>query len=142
MATDFGLLWRVALIAILREDATLKAVFSDPLKVYDSVPQDLAVPYIRVGDDLIKDYGDKTEAGMEIFCGIHFFDGSPTQRGQKRINLAQARVYELLHERPTVGDTQILLSGRPVYLIRFQDRTVRNVDGCNWHGIDRYRILV
>jgi hypothetical protein len=138
VATDYGLLWRIALLGVLKADTILQGWIGNPARVYDNVPQGSVGPYIRLGDDLVLDYGDKTAAGQEFTTTIHTFDGSPNQRGQERLNQIQGRIYALLHEREQL----IQVGDRSVYLIRFIDRITRNLDGTNWHGIDRYRVLV
>jgi hypothetical protein len=138
MAIDYGLAWRRALLGILSQDAELKVLLRDPVPVFDNIPQDTAYPYIRIGDDFISDYGRKDRTGQEITTTIHTFDGSPTKRGQLRVNQIQARYYDLLHERELVID----VGDRVAYLIRFKDRVTRNLDGTSWHGIDRFRVLV
>jgi hypothetical protein len=138
MPTDFGLAWRTALIALLSTDSTMQTLLGNPCRIYDNVPKGTPTPYIRLGDDVIVDYGDKDEAGQEFTSTIHFYDQSPTKRGQHGMNAIQARVYELLHECSPI----IVSGGRSTYLVRFIDRIVRNTDGTNWHGIDRYRVLI
>lgn len=138
MAIDRQLAWRKALLRLLADDTEMKALVGSPARIFDNVPKGTITPYIRIGDDLTADFGTKTESGQEFLSTIHTYDASPTERGQERLNLVQARIYAILHERPqvvVVGDTN-------AYLIRFVDRVVRNEDGTNWHGIDRYRILV
>jgi Protein of unknown function (DUF3168) len=138
VASDYGLLYRIALLGLLKADTVLQGLVGVPPRIYDDIPQGTVTPYIRLGDDLVLDYGDKSLGGQEFTSSIHTFDGSPTQRGQERLNRIQGRIYELLHEREQL----IQVGDRNVYLIRFLDRITRNLDGTNWHGIDRYRVLI
>ena len=138
MGTDYHLPWRRALLRILSDDTDMQKLVGNPARIFDNVPKNTVTPYIRLGEDLISDFGTKTETGQEFLSTIHTYDMSPTERGQERLNLVQSRIYSLLHERSQV----VIVGDTNAYLIRFVDRIVRNEDGTNWHGIDRYRILV
>jgi hypothetical protein len=136
---DFTLPLRALLVSTFRTDAALVSLMglaAAPARVYDNVPAEEAFPYVRVGDELVTDYGDKSDPGQEFLESIHFFDRSPASRGQKIVNQLQARVYSLLHEK------RMTVTGGEAYLIRFVNQRVLTDDGLMWHGVSTYRFLL
>jgi len=138
---DFTIPLRAALIARFSADAGLLALIKADggvPRIWDSVPPEEVFPYIRLGDDSFSDYGDKSEPGQENYSNFHIFDRNPKSgyRGQKNVNLIQARLYALLHEK------QMDVEGGQAYLIRFSSQRVLTDDGLMWHGISRYRFLI
>lgn len=131
---DFTLPLRATLLSLFTADAPLTVLIGT--RVYDAVPQETAFPYIRLGDQIITDYGDKSEPGQQFVETFHIFDRSPANRGQKSVNQIQARLYLLLHEK------QIAVSGGQAYLVRFEDQRVLTDDGLMWHGTSSYRFLL
>jgi len=135
---DFTLPLRAALLTLITADATMIALIGTPLpvRVFDYVPQETPFPYLRVGDDAVTDWGDKTTPGQQFLQSFHIFDRTPANRGQKKVNEIQARLYALLHEQ------QVTVTGGTAYLVRFDDQRALTDDGLMWHGISRYRFLL
>lgn len=142
---DFTLPLRAALITAFSADAALILLIGNPpgspVRIHDGVPPEQVFPYIRLGDDSIGDYGDKSEPGQEFFSNFHIFDrNTPSTkggyRGQKVVNQIQARLYAILHEK------QLTIDGGQAYLVRFSSQRAMSDDGLMWHGISRYRFLL
>ena len=136
MATDYTVSVRSRLVSLFSQDPTLQGFIGAPGRVFDNVPAKTPFPYLRVGDADITDFGTKTEPGQEFNLDVHVLDRSSPDRGQKTINLIQARIYALLHEQA------LSLPSGSAYLCRFVRQVTNNTDGLSWHGISRYRVLV
>ncbi len=131
---DATLAFRASQIALIRSDAPMVSLIGQ--RVYDAIPQEEVFPYVRVGDDLVLDFGAKLSPGQEFDFSFHIFDRSSPDRGQFRVNQISARLYDLYHEQP------IAVSGFNPYLSRFRQSRVASDDGMTWHGISTFRLLL
>ena len=130
---DAVLAFRAAQIELLRSDSAMTTLVNK--RVWDMIPQDEVFPYVRVGDDLVLDYGSKSESGQEFDFTIHTFDRTP-KRGRWGVDQIAARIYDLFHEQ------QIVVTGFQPYLCRFRQSRVDTGDNLTWHCSSNFRLLL
>lgn len=121
-----------AIYTTLSGDGTLMALIDD---VYDGVPDNAALPYIRIGEFASTPFDDKTTDGTDILITLHAFSHS---RDKETLHDITARVYNLLH------DADLSVTGQELVLLRsdfnniFEERTDNMT---TYHAVMRFRAL-
>lgn len=72
--SDHSLPVREAVIQALRADAGIQAIVGQ--RVYESVPDDILMPYIRYGVPIIRPFEATGIGGIDMDATIHAFDNS------------------------------------------------------------------
>lgn len=112
--------------------ARLSAVVS--VAVYDHTPQDVAFPYVVIGeDDTVIPFDTDDSVGAESTINIHVWS---RYRGWKEVKEIQREVYQALHRY------ELSVTGAHVVTVEFDDaRTFLDQDGLTRHGVTRFRII-
>ena len=120
-----------AIYTALDDDASLGALITG---IYDFVPQDeVAFPYITIGNDTAIDWSAKNFDGMEHTVVVDVWDQNTNRIPLKKIGEA---VYNVLHNQT------IAISGQNMVNIRCEfEQTLRDPDGFTFHLIQRYRVI-
>lgn len=124
-------------IAILG-DATLKAMVSDPVRLFDHVPENAAMPYIQHDEPGTAEWDvtpTETDAGFghEHQLMLHVWS---SYEGKKEIGAILYRLEQLFRSWSTS------LTGHRLVNIRYQfsDR-LRDPDGQAYHGVIQFRAV-
>jgi hypothetical protein len=102
-------------------------------KIFDSVPQGTAYPYVTIGDDNFDDAGSHSSPGVSAKVVI---DTWTQYSGRKQAKAIQDAIYDRLHE----GD--LAVAGHHFVLCRQEFSTVmKDDDGITHHGVQRFRVI-
>ena len=127
---SFGLVIQQAIFTQLDNDATLTAVAA----VYDNAPQDVAMPYVTIGEDVLSEWDTDTELGMVASVTIHTWS---RERGRKQTKTLQGYVYDAL-DRVTLS-----AAGYKFISIDHQStNSILDTDGLTRHGIQEFKIII
>jgi len=105
-------------------------------KVFDDFPgQDVAMPYVVMGEVTGRDWSDKFSPGQEVTSTIHIWSGYPGRKECAEIQDAVLRALssEALHLGPNF---------RAVYSGLDMSEIIIDLDGVTRHGILRLRYLI
>ncbi len=102
--------------------------------VYDWVPTNATLPYLRVGED---DIADESTFGVDRASQDVTLHGFSTYPGRKEIKSILARTYELLHK------SKLQLEGTSMWAgcVLVFEATIEEEDGVTYHGVQRFRIV-
>lgn len=132
--TDPGLALQGALVATLRGDSAVAAMVAQ--RVYDQAPDNVAYPYIGIGEiQTIDDGAGCIEDAVEIFVTLHVWSRAVGRPEAHRIGGA---VRAALH----LADLNL---GADLDLVELQYRDTRvftDADGRTAHGVLTFRALV
>ena len=122
------------ILAKLSGDSALVALLGGTAKVYDSPPENVAFPYIVIGDKTAIDFGSMTFRGQDQTLTIHSWSQAKSSLEVQQI---MDRIWSVLHEGALtlVNATQVLL--RSEFAQPFLDE-----DGRTHHGVQRFRLLL
>lgn len=95
MADGPALSLQAALVAALKADAGVAAIVG--ARVYDEPPQDVAFPYVRIGEILVRPFHTDGQEAFEITFGIEAFS-RPVAGRVEAARLAYA-VQAALHDQ-------------------------------------------
>ncbi|MBX3495916.1 MAG: DUF3168 domain-containing protein [Parvibaculum sp.] len=120
-----------AVHAALAADAALAALVA--ARIYDNPPDDVALPYLTLGESEMRDWSVGEGAGAEHRLSLHAF-----ARGGGR---TQAKAI-LGAVRAALHDAALTLEGHALVNLRFLDaETRREPDGTTWRGTIRFRAV-
>ena len=105
-------------------------------KVYDDFPgQDVAMPYVVMGEVSGRDWSDKFSPGQEVTSTIHVWSDYPGRKECAEIQDAVLRALssEALHLGPNF---------RAVYSGLDLSEIIIDIDGVSRHGVLRLRYLI
>lgn len=121
---------QTAIFARLNGDTTLVTTLG--AKVYDTVPDGAAFPYVAIGD-VTEVFGDTMgKTGRDITVTIHAWSQYP---GMKQVKEIASRVDELLDRwLPSVS------GWNATHFLQEFFETFRDPDGITRHGVSRYRV--
>jgi hypothetical protein len=130
-----GIALQTAVYNKLTGDATLVALLASASSVYDSPPENVAMPYLTIGDDPAEDFGSATFRGRDAQIQVHTWAQGKGHKSAKEI---MDRIWSLLHEG------SLTLSGHTLVLMRFvSDRIMVDPDdGRTYHGVQIFRALL
>lgn len=118
--------------------ALQQAVFtrlSDALTVdvYDHAPQDVAFPYVTIGEDTAIPFDTDNSIGAESTITIHVWS---RYRGRKECKQIQREIYNALHRY------ELPVTGAHLVTVEFETgRTFLDADGLTTHGVQTFRII-
>ena len=122
-----------AIYTALRADSSLRTLISNPVRVFDHVPQKTAFPYILIGEAATEDWDTVTTDGMDITITIHTWS---RYRGMKETKQIMEAILNVLDKSSlTVTGHNLIL-----FLFEFSD-TFMDADGFTRHGVQRFRAL-
>ena len=117
---------QTAVYSLLSGDSTLDGLVGNN-RIYDSVPQNSAYPYVVIGLETSSNIGTKTLDGNIYSLDIDVWS---QYRGQKQIKQVMERLYELLN------DATISVSGASSIMSYVRNTsTFVEVDGITRHGL-------
>lgn len=129
MSADLAL--QKAVHATLAADAALAALVG--ARIYDNPPDDVALPYLTLGESEMRDWSAGEGAGAEHRLAFHAFT-----RGGGR---TQAKAI-LGAVRAALHDAALTIEGHALVNLRFLDAdTRREPDGTTWRGTIRFRAV-
>lgn len=115
-------------------NASITDVNSSPVAVFDDVPELTPLPYIRLGEETVSDFGTKDRDANEHTFTIDIWS---EYRGRKEIKQIMSQVYALLH------NSAITISGASLVDLRSEfEQTLEEADGITRHGVMRFRAIV
>ena len=113
--------------------AGLTDASGNAVSVYDAVPENVAFPYVAIGEDTAIDWSAKGMRGEESTLTIHVWS---RYRGRKEAKLIMAAIKDALHEQA------LSVSGENLILLRWEyAETFLDQDGLTMHGVCRVRAL-
>lgn len=110
--------------------------------VYDFVPQNVAPPYIVIGDDTMVSANDKTTQRHEYTITIHVWDRNKS--GRKSTKTLLSSVYDALNHQ----ETALTMTGFQTISMQHEFETTMHDEGNEgdkdryYHGVQRYRMIV
>lgn len=111
----------------------LSAVLA-PVPVYDNPPQDLAQPYVVIGEDFHQPWDTDDSIGSESVLTVHTWS---TYRGRMEVKTIQGQIYDALHR------FELPVTGFATVTVEFESAEVfRDQDGESMHGVSKFRTLV
>lgn len=134
---------QAAIVAILTADAGLKSLLGDPVRFYDLVPANAALPYGNWQSDQILDDGDDCSDGKEIFLTLDAWaTNDDTLGGRPRVKQILAG-YEAALLGAWRAGTFVLPNH---HLLEFGlgspgASVMRDRDGLTAHGVITFRAL-
>lgn len=129
--------FQAAIYARLAFDPDLEA---EGVTVCDFRPQgedgvaDSGLPVIAIGEIDARDWGTKTDEGLDLVLRIHSFIGGGSAADLRAL---QALIFKALHR----GEAALTMTGGHVVMIRRETSRVSN-DPEGLHGVCEYRALV
>ena len=111
-------------------------------KVYDTLPQTTATPYVVIGDDTGVNWDTKTDNGWNYTTTIHVF--TEDIPGKKAVKTLLGHVYDALHSQ----EANIILVGFNLVACSYDFETSYLEPGAEgasdkyWHGVIRFRFLI
>ena len=121
-------------------NAILKAVYTrlssalSPVKVYDSVPQGAAYPYVVIESIMGLQSDFLVSRKDEFFVYLSIWS---QYKGQKQVVDIIADIYDALHRTQLSMDT-----GRMIECTVQEKRTIRDADNLTFQGALKLRIMV
>lgn len=101
--------------------------------VYDHAPQDVAFPYVELGEIDAIPFDTDDSVGAETTVTIHTWS---RYRGWKEVKEIQGRVYDALHRY------NLPVAGAHLVTVEFEiGRTFLDADGLTRHGVQEFRII-
>lgn len=126
--TDPGYELQVAIVMALRAAGVAGG------RVYDSVPQNAAMPYVNVGQIDVVDDGAECIDAVEVTVTIHTWSAAV---GKPEAQAIQAHIRANLHEASLALATWALVD------LRHRDSTTfSDPDNITTHGISIFRALI
>jgi len=120
----------------LNGDTTLQTLLGGAGKIFDSVPDNTAFPYVVLNIKPWTDRGNHVSEGLTADPIIHVFYQSPN-RGDLKVQNIQARIDALIHK------IDISITGWTIISLR---RTTLDIlidpDNVTLHGIQIYKLLI
>ena len=105
-------------------------------KVYDDFPgQDVAMPYVIMGEVSGRDWSDKFSAGQEVTSTLHVWSGYP---GRKEAAEMMDKVLRALSSAALYLGQEF----RAVYSGLDLSEIIIDIDGVSRHGVLRFRYLI
>jgi hypothetical protein len=102
-------------------------------KVYDSPAQDVAMPYVDIGEIDILDWGTKNTEGGDHNLTLHVWSN---YGGKKECWSIIGQIITTLHE------ASLVVTGHTLVMIRHSNtRVMRDADGLTFHGVVEFRAL-
>lgn len=136
--SDPGFELQSAMVAAIRADETLRALISNPVRIYDHVPENAPMPYIAHDEPGTSEWDVTPTETDEGYGHEHtvMFHAWSAYEGKKEIG---AILYAL--ER-LFRDWTVSLTAHRVINIRYQfsDR-LRDPDGQAYHGVIQFRVV-
>lgn len=102
--------------------------------VYDEVPVETEMPYIKIGEDVITEDDDSCTIGASASCTIHVFSSN---EGRKQVKQVQGEIKSALHYKSATT------AGSYTVGIQYEQSTsFLEPDGHTRHGVSTVRILI
>lgn len=102
-------------------------------RIFDSVPDNQAYPYVEIGDDTAIDNSTCEKPGQELTITIHSWSRT---RGRKEVKGIMRGVYDVLHYG------SFTMPGNVCILSIFDfEQILADPDGVTFHGVQRFRVL-
>lgn len=128
--TAASLALQQAVYAVLSGTAPLNAVITG---VFDMPPQDQALPYVAIGDDVVIDYSTKDVFASEHRMSVHIWS---RKAGRQEAKQLMALVHSAL-------SAPLVLTGFKLISLRFlQALNLVDPDGLTHHGIIEFRVRI
>jgi hypothetical protein len=123
---------QVAIFDALKADATLAGFIG--ARVYDSVPEGAAFPYVTVGDGQVVGDDNECADGSEVFFQCHAWSRATGYPEVKKIAAAL---------RSALRSATLTLAGFDVGLVEFtQTQFLKDPDGLTSHAVVEFRFLI
>lgn len=133
--SDSSLSLQKGIYAALTADAALTQAISG---VFDYVPEpnDLTtgLPWVQIGDDVLKDWNTMDFDGKAVTCTIHTWTREQSRSVCKTI---QGMIQRILNGAALTAGAAIVV----FFQLEFET-TMRDPDGVTHHGIQRFRALI
>lgn len=101
--------------------------------VYDDVPENVAFPYVVIGDDVSAAFDDDCGSGADSMVTIHVWSTYPGRAEAKQI---LELIYRTLHR------SNLVIAGNVTITIDADyQMTLLDPDGVTRHGVIRFRVL-
>lgn len=121
--------------ALLEADASLATAFGQAVKVYDDVPDENLMPYIRYEVNTEDRWDTSTENGWDCRPRIHVFAKGESS---KFVRTVQNVIETTLHNL-----APFVLTGYRVVLLRAEGhQCIQEPDGQVWHSLTSFRALI
>ncbi len=132
MSESASWLLQKSLVQALKSDVALVALLSGE-RVYDSVPQRAAYPFVSIGNAVDRDWSTSSESGFEHALILHVWSKG---KGKKQCFEIMNAVRRVLH------DGALVVEGHELVNLRFEFSDARlDPDGEAYHGILRFRAV-
>jgi hypothetical protein len=102
-------------------------------RIYDRAPQGAALPFITLGQSVVRDWSTGTEDGAEHDLTLHVWSRAG---GKKQVHEIIESIRAVLHDQPLVLADHYLINLRH----EFSEARL-DPDGDTFHGIVRYRAV-
>lgn len=120
-----------AVYAALAADAALAALVAT--RIHDNPPDDVALPYLTLGESEMRDWSAGEGAGAEHRLAFRAFTRGG---GRTQAKAILGAVRAVLH------DAALTIEGHALVNLRFLDAdTRREADGTTWRGTIRFRAV-
>lgn len=132
MDIDPGRALQAALIAALRGDGALDALVGG--RVYDEPPQDVAMPYVALGEEFGQPAYESTDgSGFEVLVTIDTWSRS---QGRGEVKDIMAAILAVLHREA------LLIAGHTLVVARLEfSRIIPEHGDETKHGMQRFQIV-
>lgn len=117
-------------VAALKAEPSLAAIVGT--KVYDRVPDNEPMPYVKIGEIQVLDDGYDCGDGTEVFVDVHAWSDT---YGSVECKQMTAAVRGALH------DVDLSAVGYNLYVRHTQTRVLADPDGESTHGVVTFRVL-
>lgn len=123
---------QAAVYQCLQNNANLAILVGD--RIYDSVPQTTAFPYVTIGEDIHTAWDTNYELGSSASITIHTWS---RYRGVKETKEIQGLIYAALNRTTLTADDYDIISVDSEGSQSFLD-----ADGLTRHGVSTFRVLI
>lgn len=130
--SDSALSFQTAIYSLLNGDATLATLING---VFDYVKEGAVLPYIRMGDDVFRDWNTMDFFGKQVMSTIHTFARG---EGKLTIKTIMGNVFRILN------NASLTVSGAAtcVFLQQEFETVIVESDNVTYHGVQRFRALI
>lgn len=108
-------------------------------RVFDSVPDRQAFPFVTIGEAEFAPFDSHTQDGFEGTFLVHTWtrNSSAGARGRAEAHAIMSDVYRILH------NVDLTVSGYRVIVLRFDfSNVVVDPDGLTYHGVTRFKFMM
>lgn len=122
---------QTVIYSILVNDAGLVAAVTG---IFDDVPQDQAMPYVSIGEDVLNEWDDSETDGIQASCTVHVLS---RYEGRKEVKQIQQLIKNALHY-----STASTANNSVIAIMYESSRSFVEPDGETRHGVSVFKVLI